>query len=103
MHRSPEVRTSDLSKELFVFILEVGRKDSLPHVIENLLTSPEATAVELVLARLDRSVVAAAVNVDELALPLAFEDIVAQRLGLEVGDPKLLANLTVQGLVYILT
>ena len=97
-----EVRTSDLPKEFLILVLKVGCEDSFSNVVENFLSGPEASPAELIFAWLDGAVVDAPVDIDELALPLALEDIVAERFGLEVGDAKLLANLTVQGLIDIL-
>lgn len=87
--------TSDLLKELLILVLEVWREDSFPNVVENLLSGPEAPTAELILAWLHRPIIDAPVDIDELALPLTLEDIVAERFGLEVSDAQFLADLTV--------
>ena len=91
-----------LSKELLIFVLEVGSEDVFANIIKDLLPGPEAAAIELILAWLDWTIVDAAMDIDQLTLTLAFKDIVTKRLGLEVSDAKFLTDLTVQGLVYIL-
>ena len=89
-----------IKKEALELALEVGGEDVVADGVADLLKGPEAATVEFVGRGAYGTVVDGLVDIDELALPEAVEDVLADGLWLEVGDAELFAHLALQGLFW---
>ena len=75
-----------LAETLLELAFEVGSEDTLADGVANLLHGPEAATVEFLSRGADSAVVDGAMNIDEFALTLTLEHILADELWREFGD-----------------
>lgn len=91
-----------LGEEPLVLALKIRCEHSPTDIFRYLIGRPKTTTIEFLSARTDVAIVDTTVDVDELTLALTLKDVVAEALGGEIGDAEFLADLTPEGLLYIL-
>ena len=89
-------------EKTFKLALEIGSEYPLPYGVADFLKSPEAATIELILWGQDGTIIDGAVDVDQFALTLTFEDILSHSYGDKISNTQLLANLSAQSIFGVL-
>ena len=102
LHQQMVLLVLGSQEETLELALEVGSKDVLTDGRTYLVKRPETSAVKLFSRRTHRTIVGGTVDIDELPLTAAVEDVLPYPYGLEIADTQLFAHLTDECLLWIL-